>query len=62
MTSSRSSGTGRLLGATARALLLFVVIAAGNLLAMYVAAGVAFNGDWERVDNAVGRAVDGFFK
>lgn len=61
MSMRRQSGTRRLLAAIVRAIVLFVVIAAGNLAAMYVAAGVAFHGDWRRVDNAVEDAWDGLF-
>lgn len=45
-----------------RILVLWSVIASANLAALYVAAGVAFRGDWDRVDSAVTEAYDGIFK
>ena len=53
-TSKACSGLGK-------TLVLWVVIATANLVALYMAAGVAFNGDWDRVDNAIVRAYDGIF-
>lgn len=61
MNTSKRSGTRSLLGLIARTILLWFVIAAGNLTAFYVAAGVALNGNWERVNNAVEDAWDGLF-
>ena len=55
------SGTRKLLGLTARALALFFVILVANLATIYIVAGVAFQGDWERVDKAIERAYDEFF-
>lgn len=56
------SETRKVLPALARTLLLWVVIATANLFALYVAAGVAFNGDWDRVNNAITKAYDGIFE
>jgi len=37
-------------------------VSAGMLLAAYIIAGVAFRGDWDRVNQAVERAYDEFFE
>ena len=54
-------GTRKLLGLTARALALLLVVLLANLVTVYIVAGVAFQGDWERVDKAISRAYDEFF-
>jgi hypothetical protein len=57
MSSARKACSG-----LSRTLVLWAVIATANLVALYIAAGVAFNGDWNRVDNAIVKAYDGIFK
>ena len=53
-------GTRKLLGAVLRGTLLFVLIVCANLLAFYIAAGVALSGNWDRIDIAITKAYDEF--
>lgn len=43
----------KLLGETARAITLFFVVLIANLIAVYIIAGVAFHGNWDRVNDAI---------
>ena len=53
-------GTLKALRATALGVLFALAVTVGNLLALYIVAGVALRGDWNRINNAIERAYDEF--
>ena len=53
-------GTLKTLRALARIVMFVLIIAVGNLLALYVVAGIALRGDWDRVDGAIEKAYNEF--
>jgi hypothetical protein len=54
-------GTAKILGFLARVIGLGLAVCCGVLLAAYIIAGVAFRGDWGRVDKSIEKAYDEFF-
>ncbi len=54
-------GTLKALVAPARAIAFVLGVTIANLIALYIAAGVALHGDWDRVNGAIVRAYDEFF-
>lgn len=55
-------GTLKALRATAIGVLFALIVTVGNLLALYIVAGVALRGDWDRIHNAIERAYDEFIE
>ena len=53
-------GTLKALWAIALSVLFALVVTVGNLLTLYIVAGVALRGDWDRINNAIERAYDEF--